>query len=41
VLWFDLDQVMWGCVLALLSCGAAMMWVNQQVKSAGGQAGAK
>lgn len=41
VLWFDLDQVMWGCVLALLSCGAAMTWVNQHVNTANRQSGAK
>lgn len=29
VLWFTLDQVMWGCVLALLLCAAAVMWVSR------------
>lgn len=31
VLWFNLDQVMWGCVLALLSCAAAVLWAQQHI----------
>lgn len=26
VMWFDINQVMWGCVAALLMCSAAVLW---------------
>lgn len=29
VLWFNLDQVMWGCVIALLSCGLAVFLADR------------
>lgn len=37
VLWFNLDQVMWGCVIALLCCGAAVMWTHQRINAVAAQ----
>jgi hypothetical protein len=30
VLWFTLDQVMWGCVAALLMCALAVLWAHSR-----------
>lgn len=30
VLWFNLDQVMWGCVVALLLCALAVLWLERR-----------
>lgn len=37
VLWFDIDHVMWGCVVALLLCALSVVWLDRR-QSYGGKA---